>query len=311
MAERLGFKEGTNGRNGMVVATVLGCYVPSCAILPANVPNMVLAGATESLYNLTFSYGSYIKLHYPVVGLMNGGILILLTCYLFPDRIRPNLSIRHLPLGSFKKSEWVLMFVLSGTLLLWGTDFLHGISPAWVGLGAALVCMLPFKGILPTDAFSRRINFGPFFYVAGVLGVSAVVVKSGLGEVLGKALLQLIEFKLGHDWRNFMSLVLLQTAVSPVTTAPGLPSVMVPLSADIAKATGFPLTTVLMTQVIGFSNLILPYQVPPVVVGMQLGGVKATVAAKATLTLTVVSILVLTPVNYLWWHFLGKFGNAP
>ena len=61
MAERLGFPEGSPGRNGMVMAATLGCFVPSCAVLPANVPNMVLAGASESLYDLTFSYGNYLS----------------------------------------------------------------------------------------------------------------------------------------------------------------------------------------------------------------------------------------------------------
>ncbi len=132
--------------------------------------------------------------------------------------------------------------------------------------------------------------------------------KTGLGDILGKELLKLGNFKPGHDFRNFISLVPLHTVVSPFTTSPGLPAVMVPLSADIAKATGFPLMTVLMTQVIGFSNLIFPYQVPPVVVGMQLGGVKAADAARLMFPLVVLSIVVLLPVNYLWWHILGVFG---
>ena len=308
MAERLGYKEGTPGRKGMMIAAILGCYVPSCAVLPANVPNMVLAGTTESVYNLTFSYGSYLKFHYPVLGFMKGIVLIWLICFLFPDRIPSAPSAQHKKLEPFNVHERLLAITLSGALLLWGTDFLHGISPAWVALAAASICLLPLTRLLPAEALSRGINLGPFFYVAGVLGVGAIVAKTGLGDILGKELLKLGHFKPGHDFRNFISLVPLHTVVSPFTTSPGLPAVMVPLSADIAKATGFPLMTVLMTQVIGFSNLIFPYQVPPVVVGMQLGGVKATDAAKLMFALVALSILILMPVNYLWWHVLGVFG---
>jgi hypothetical protein len=68
--------------------------------------------------------------------------------------------------------------------------------------------------------------------------------------------------------------------------------------------------TVLMTQVIGFSNIIFPYQVPPMVVGMQLGGVKAGNAAKLMFSLVLLSIVVLTPINYLWWLILGFFGTG-
>ncbi len=135
--------------------------------------------------------------------------------------------------------------------------------------------------------------------------------NTGIGDILGRELLEFIGFEPGRDMGNFFSLVILSTAVSPVTTAVGVPAVMAPLSADIAAATGFPLVTVLMTQVIGFSNLILPYQVPPVVVGMQLGGVSATQGARLTLALAAVSILILMPINYLWWCLLGIFGPAP
>ena len=67
--------------------------------------------------------------------------------------------------------------------------------------------------------------------------------------------------------------------------------------------------TVLMTQVIGFSNIILPYHVPPVVVGLHLGRVGAGDAARLTLSLAAVSILILMPVNYLWWSYLGVFNG--
>jgi hypothetical protein len=47
-----------------------------------------------------------------------------------------------------------------------------------------------------------------------------------------------------------------------------------------------------------------------VVVGMQLGGVRATDAAKLMFPLVVLSIVGLMPVNYLWWHLLGVFSSG-
>ncbi|MCJ7830579.1 MAG: anion permease, partial [Desulfobacterales bacterium] len=281
-------------------------------VLPANVPNMVAAGAAESLYNLPFSYGSYLKLHFPVVGLLKGLAIIVLARVLFPDRIHGPASPEDPKLRQpFSPQERRLTNILASTLLLWGFDLVHGVSPAWVALAAALVCMLPVVGIFPEGAFSREINIGPFFYVAGVLGLGAVVGHSGLGDILGRQLTGLISFTPGRDFHNFVSLVGVATALGPVTTAPGVPAVLAPLSADLAAATGFPLGTVLMTQVIGFSTVLLPYQVPPVVVGMQLGRVSGANGARMTLALAAVSLLVLLPVNYLWWALLGVFNSAP
>jgi hypothetical protein len=62
-----------------------------------------------------------------------------------------------------------------------------------------------------------------------------------------------------------------------------------------------------MTQVIAFSTILLPYQVPPVVVGMQLGGVNMLRGTRLILALAAASMIFLTPLNYLWWSFLGLF----
>ena len=106
----------------------------------------LITGAAESLYDLTFHYGHYLKLHYPVLGFLKGLTIVVLTRFLFPDRIRSAPSMNHQTPKPISAQERMLMFVLAGTLLLWGTDFLHGVSPAWVALAAALVCMLPFAG---------------------------------------------------------------------------------------------------------------------------------------------------------------------
>jgi di/tricarboxylate transporter len=309
MSERLGFTEKSPGRKGMVLATTIGSFAPSCAVLPANVPNMVLAGASETLYKLNIHYGAYLKLHFPVIGVLKGIAIVILICILFPDRIPAASAIRDRKVAPFTLPERNLGIALSATLLLWGTDFLHGVSPAWVALAAALVCMLPVSGIFPRGIFSEGINFGPFFYVAGVLGIVAVIGKTGLSDIFGSSIIDFFGLQPGHDLRHFLSLVLVSNALNPFTTAPGSIAVLAPLSGEIAAATGIPLMTVLMTQVIGFSNIILPYHVPPVVVGLHLGRVGAGDAARLTLSLAAVSILILMPVNYLWWSFLGVFNG--
>lgn len=308
MADRLGFSEDSPGHDGMLMALILACYAPSCAVLPANVPNMVAAGAAESLYHLSFSYGQYLKLHFPVIGIMKGATIIALTLLLYPDRVLVGVSDVKDTMKPFNHQEKVLTVILCATLILWGTDFLHRISPAWVALAAALVCLLPPVGIFQGKGFDPSINISPFFYVAGVLGMGAVVVNTGLGNILGREITGLIGFGPGHDMRNFYSLVVLSTLLGPVTTAPGIPAVMAPLSADLAKATGFPLMTVLRTQVFAFSTPIFPYQVPPVVVGMQLGKVNTARGTRFILALAAVSIVILMPADYLWWSLLGVFG---
>ena len=83
---------------------------------------------------------------------------------------------------------------------------------------------------------------------------------------------------------------------------------MVPLGQQIAEATGWSLHTSLMTAALGFSNILLPYAVPPLVVGMQVAGIGFRPAARYTLLLAAPSLAVLLPIDYLWWRWIGAFG---
>jgi di/tricarboxylate transporter len=54
---------------------------------------------------------------------------------------------------------------------------------------------------------------------------------------------------------------------------------------------------------------LLPYQAPPVVVGMQLAHLKVRDALRLTVPLALISVFALIPLHYLWWRVIGYFGS--
>lgn len=313
LAERYGFAEGSRGRTGMILVAVMGTYYVPAAILPANVPNLVLAGSAETLLGVSVQYGSYLLLHFPVVGVLKGLALVAVIAWLFPDR--PDQSADR-PVDAADRPANPAMAPLDGqarllaillglTLTLWVTDFVHHVSPAWIGLAAALVCLLPVTGLVPPKVFSAQVNFASLFYIAGVLGLAALIADSGLSQAMSGLLLGVLPLRDGADALNYASLVGLSTLLGPVTTMPGLPATLTPITADLVASTGWSVEAVLMTQVLGFSTVLLPYQVPPMMVGMAMTGIRMAEGAKVTLTLAAVTVLALLPLNYLWWRALG------
>jgi di/tricarboxylate transporter len=302
-ADRLGFAAGSRGRTGMALAAMMATLMSGFAILPANVPNMVLMGASETLYGFVPVYGEYLLLHFPVTGALKSVALVACICLLFPDRPRPAPEVPTAATGG--EGERRLMIILAVALVLWATDFLHHISPAWIALGAAFVCLLPRVGMLPAKVFNGEIDYGSLFYVAGLFGLGAMVAQSGLGDLLARALVETVDFTPGEHGRNFIAVSLIATLLALVTTSTALAAVMTPLAAGIAEATGLPLDTVLMTEVIGFSTIMLPYQSAPIVVVMQIAGVRARDGVSLTLMLGAIALFVLLPLNYLWWSLLG------
>jgi len=306
LAEPAGFAKGSNGRIGIAVALTLACNMPSFAILPSNIPNMILSGATETLHGLSLRYVDYLLLHYPVLGLLKSALAVLLVLVLFPARVQnsPTAAPSETKAGdpALQKRVGALLLITVG---LWMTDAIHGINSAWIGLATAITLMMPKIGVVPAKSFNGLIDFGTLLFVAGALGLGALVNHSGLGALLGGQLQQLLPLEPGQGLVNFLSLSVLSTLIGLVATVPGVPTVLTPMAGDLATASGFGLMTVLMIQVIGFSTVVFPYQVGPLVVAMQLSGERLGHVLRITLPLAALTLLLLVPLDYLWWLLLG------
>ena len=302
LAARYGFAPGSKGHTGIILAAAFSCHVGTFAILPANVPNVVLIGAAETAYHYSPSYGTYLLLHFPVLGLLKTATMIPLIVWLWPDRPQPLAAVATNPM---QPDERRLAFLLTVALAMWATDSLHHISPAWVSMASAVVLLLPGIGLVGPKAFGEQINYGSVFYVAGIMGLGALVDKSGLGTRLASAILGVLPLAPGAPMTNFASLSTVGTLIGLATTLPGVPAVLTPLAAQMAHASGLPLPTVIMSQVLGFSTPLLPYESAPLVVAMQLGGERMRSAQTLCLLLAAIALLVLLPLDFLWWRLLG------
>ena len=311
ISDQMGYLRGSKPANGLVMATVLTAYLCSTSVLPANVPNNVLMGASETFLNTSIRYFEYLLLHFPILGFLKAIIIWGAVVYLFkPEKPKVNAAIGGIP--SIKKSKTrlikdekrILIFLMCA-LLLWATDAVHGITPAWVSLAIGIACLFPKIGVVSPSEFKEKVTIGPLLYVAGIIGIGAVVADSGLGNYLSKVMIDASNLSPDSPLSGFIVLSGISMLLSFFSTMPGVPAIMIPLALDLQAASGLPLKTVVMTQVIGFSTVWLPYQVPPIIVGMQLAGVPMVAGIKVTSFIAILSVILLTPLIIIWWQFLG------
>ncbi|KQP40439.1 SLC13 family permease [Methylobacterium sp. Leaf106] len=306
LCDAFGLGPGRPGRSGAVLAVALATPLLSAAILPANVPNLVMAGTAETQYGLHLAYLPYLLLHAPVLAGVKGMILVAAIVRLFPDRMSAAAVDTDEPALAFSPEERRLTIILGLTLAFWVTDSLHHIAPAWVGLTAAVICLLPRIGVLPAEAFGA-VNLRTCFYVAALLGLVAVVNETGLGSRLGHALLAVAPLEPGAPAQNFGVLTAIASLFAIVVTANGAPALYTALAGEMSRASGLDLANVVMIQVVGYSTLFLPYQAPPIVMAMDLGRVPLRSATILTLVVGLASLFVIAPLDYLWWNILGRF----
>jgi len=306
LAARMGFEPASRGYNGLLLCAIMTTYHSGTGILPANAPNLVLAGAAETLYGLEIIYAEYFLVQFPVMALLKLGVSVGILMWVFPAQPKPVPTTT--PLSPMTADERRLSLILIVAILFWATDFIHHIKAGWIALVAGLLCMMPRVGVIPMSAFNDRIRFGPFFYVASILGLGSVMTEAGLTKAIGDMLIGALDVATGADAVNFGKLVAMSTLTGVITTNPAQPALLAPLAAHFAEATGWPIKAVLMTMAIGYSTMLLPHMVPPVVVGFQVAGIKFRDAMRFVVPMALVSLVVLVPLDYLWWRIIGFLG---
>jgi di/tricarboxylate transporter len=304
MAKRAGIADGSRAWFGLALAVGFGTFQLSATILPANVPNLVMSGAAEGSYGIHLNYVPYLLLHTPVLGILKGVILIGLICWLFPGAPKPPQDLA--PSEPMGRDEKRLAWLLAAVLVMWVSESWHGIGPAWTGLAAAVIVMLPCVGFITGEEFSAGVNMRTCIYVAGILGLAITVTQTGIGNAVGEALLQVMPLDKESPFTSFLALTGITTALNFIMTANGVPALYTTLAQSFSDATGFPLLSVIMIQVLGYSTPLLPYQASPIVVAMGLGKVPAKAGMLLCIALALATWLILLPLDYLWFSLLGK-----
>ncbi|MDF3423966.1 SLC13 family permease [Sulfitobacter sp. KE43] len=302
LVEEAGYETGSNGRTGMLLGAAFGTFLPAFAILPANTPNMILSGSAEAIYGLRVSYFNYLLLHFPVLGMLKALCLIIVVPLLFPAPAPQKIKRAAPPRLSPAAKR--LGFVLMVTLGLWLTDGIHGISPAWIGMAAALVCLVPHSGLVSPTCLKTDIGLGGLLFLAGFLGVGAIIADAGVGDALAEAAKALPDVT--GKLQGIGLVAGFSAVIATLTNVATVPVIVTPLAETLAGFSGLGLSTVLMAQVIAFSTPLLPYQAPPLIVAKEIANLSLGVITKLCLVMFPLTVLVLLPLDILWWHILGR-----
>jgi len=306
LAATMGFETGSRGQIGLAITAATSTLLPTYAILTANLPTIVQYGALETLYGIEPSYGRYFVAQLPINLVRFALLLALLLPFArsepLSDEAAPPRSTQ--PMTSQQKR---LLALLAFAILLWGTDSLHGISPAWVALSVAAIALWPGSGLLEKDAMKTKIDLSPAFFLVGIFAVSAVVRHVGLDSMLADSLIPRLALAAGADLHNLYAITGFSVLISHLTTAPAAPVVLAPLAGAMAEAANWPVHTVAMAQIFGISTPLLPYQAPPLILAMALAHFSVPALTRICLGLAVGVVVIGLPLSYLWWQAIGIF----
>jgi di/tricarboxylate transporter len=304
LAGAMGFEPGSRGQIGLAITAATSTLLPTYAILTANLPTIIHYGALETLYGIEPSYMAYFIAQLPTNLVRFALLLVLLVPFAKAGSTQGALATTDAP-TPMTTAQKRLLGVLVIAIGFWATDTLHGISPAWIALGAATFVLWPEMGLLHKDAMKTNVDMSPVFFLAGVFALSAVAQHIGLDRIVANTLVPKLALEAGSDLYDLYAIAGFSGLISHLTTAPAAPIVLAPLAGPIAETTGWPVLTVAMAQIIGISTPILPYQAPPLIVAMALAHIPVKSLTRLCFALAVGTLLLGVPLTYLWWTLLG------
>ncbi|EEO7837892.1 anion permease [Salmonella enterica] len=303
VALKLGYNPDDKGYKGVVISGVLGTYLPATTILPANIPNNILIGLVDKIFNTTPTYFSYFVLHFPVMGFLKLLLTTLIIIVFYNDKASTNKESYKIKVELKQK---VLAFILLAGVVLWMTESLHKISTSTISLIIAVICLIPGAGFLPRKPLSK-LNTGSFFYVATIVSSGTIAYQSGVAKSVANQIISYLPLNDSSFFDKFFSLSALSGVMGLVVTTPGVPGVLTPMTDFISKLMGLSVEMTYMTQVVGFSTIFFVYQAPPLVIACQTGKLSVYDVSKICFISSIVSVIMLWPLDSLWWKLITPY----
>lgn len=285
------------GRAGILLLVIVGSFELAAAVLPANLPNIIMAGVLEQSLGLHLSFSEYLYIFFPAGVLVRGAVLVGTSFLMFADTVLAEPPRAKAP--PLSREEMRVSILLLATLGFWFTDSLHHIAPGWVGLGFSLAYLL-------TSHADKRVAFGNgqkmdlLWFIAAIIGLTALVRHVDLTPlaVLGEG------GWARNPWLAYIVLVAASVVICFAVTSNAAPAVFTPFASNLLAGSSV-LKMGVLSQVMGYSTTFLAYQSPPILFGGELAGLSRSVVARYCLVTACLGLLIVVPINAAWWWLIG------
>lgn len=290
------FEEKSNGYIAILLTLILSTTIPAFSILPANVPNIILSGLSNQIYNYEILYSHYLLTNFLVLGIVKNFIITLLIYFLFKDTIQNKTT--NIEKTKITKEQKIILFTLFFMVFFWLTDFLHHLSPTIIAICGVLFLAHPSINII--KAKDLNLNFAPLIFIVTIISLGNISSENLFIKEFLSLLLSKYDFSAHSEFINYLVLNITISFSGLLLTQATIPAIFTPIAHEISILSGFSLNEIFMIEVSAFSNLFFPFQMPPLVIGLALANIQTSKMVKILIYLFLANIIFLLPLQYFW-----------
>ncbi len=286
-------------RKGVALAIPVAANIGGIATPIGTPPNAVaLAALRDSGISISFASWMAMATPFAVILLIVAWRLVL---WLFkPETDRFEINIK----GKFQTSPKAIIayLVFAGTILLWLTEKLHGISTSMVAF--IPVALLPAFGVLDKKDI-RGFSWEVLWLVAGGISLGLSMKDTGLASwLIGQV-----------SWHSFGGLgvviafglcgYILSNLISNTVTATIITPLAITVGVALSSQGGFNLVSAIVAITVMVScSMILAISTPPNAIAMSCGIIDTKDLARSGLLVGLIGIVLAILMHLLYWPML-------
>lgn len=287
----------------LICSTLYGGF----GILTGGVPNLVVAGQFEQVTGREIYWGEWLIWMFPILGLVRTALCFAVIWYLFGrkvDSITSALSPSIDEKISLKDGQRRVLHILFLGMFLWATDTLHHIPPVYIGLGLVILYTLPFFGPLAFERI-RQINYPFFFYIAALFSLAAALNASGFNRHFAELVTSMVDINQYGPIGKHLAITYMVVPLNFLMDVAAVAGVLTPVLLDWGQHYQLAEFPIAMSIAQATCQVFLPYQSAPFMVAFSYRRIGMFQLVQAMFLISLLTLLLLSPLNILYWQALG------
>jgi anion transporter len=290
--------------SALMLTVFLALWSPKMAFMTASADSVLAASILQQQYDIAISWFGWAKDMF-VPAIFWTFVSVSLVFVLKPEKLKLDKSYLKAEYSSLgptnirEKKAIVLAIVL---ILLLMTDTLHGIQPTWVMLIAGCSCFAPGMRLLESGDFNK-LQFSIVFFLVGAVAIGSVATACGITDMIVSWALPLFE---GKSTFQFIVVLWIFSVVTNFSLNPlALIAILTGPIAEACGALGYPEILGGYTMIMGFNQLLFPYQCAPLMLLYGFGYLKMGDLVKVMSVRIVVGFIFTIAITYPYWSLIG------
>ncbi|MGX4670998.1 DASS family sodium-coupled anion symporter [Cerasibacillus sp. JNUCC 74] len=299
----------------LIITAVQSISIWNVGIKTAAAQNMVALGFIHSKFGIDVAWGKWFLYAAPWSILMSILLFFVMTKLIKPEQTNlsegNSIQTQLKALGKMKSSEWRLIIISIGLLLLWSTEgFLHPLDSTTVTIIAVAITLLPKVGIFTWKEVQAKIPWGTLVVFATGISLGMVLLSTEAATWLSSNTFE----AMGLAGMSVIALVAILALFNIVihlgfSSATSLASALIPIVIALVTAmepTSFngPGLVLIMQFVISFGFL-LPVNAPQNMLAYGTGTFTTKQLLKSGIPITALGYILIIIFSATYWQWVG------